>query len=1542
MLEPQEATSQNEARFIDSKAQDAFMKATTAAPLPTFSLPSNLNDKLATNKQKAAATATRPRLSNLRSIWLSQQSFEEDAFADDKVIDIQLPSIPTLTVKYTSVLREISVLATVATLLCVSSAAYLALLKPTASAFHSLLLGGWMLLLVWFMLGDCRSDNMVHSLVYFRYSAIVMLVVTGWSHNETALPIVLSCVLFYIGERLSIAYKQLQTEMMQLQTDQQTTTQQAIDRALEDYSDKRTMFLSTVSQEMRDAALMVIATLEQFSPCSILSNTHELLSACSIAVPIASISAINTTIKQACHISSHLNLVARMLRDSTSLDDTPEQERVKSNVSQDFDVGELLQNVGDALAGMSAKLGVHFIIYHMDNGLYYPNVIGDEDAIKHALINLLRNLLEGCTPGARIELGLYIASIPETPKVKVIFDIVQVASPAIPAGLSSGALIPNANFTARLLDYIGGKMELEDLGKNKTRVEVSLELYPGRNSDQKLLLIEKPSQILEKQLSNIRFSNEPTLEDLSMFINNLKGVKIILYAPERSIFAKHLTSCLTGWNTDISHLPVLMTYNGDEEETLQQNETVFGSDSEVSSVSSQQPPIKTPLETIQANLSPASNRSIGSDISKKVPSPAIEEDHIHSIPPTFILIDDDIMTLEKKLREFRDKPVVPATEKHHHPSQSRRHRRSRSRQGGTAENLSAYGTVAVIFFTSLNNYKRVRDTIHWFSSLTQTPYMPRVVVVPKPAGPRRFLTALHTAWNNAIVDPQFIPIATSPLSPFAPSLGSMSSLYHHQHHYSPAESGSNSTTGTSTAVTPGIGAQPPLMTPHDMNRFSPGRRTISTARGLHSPSNLQMESEKTNYFFDSSRPTGPNLPAKLNTSPLLTAVNTNNMISSPVSNPPLATPGSANGTKGSVSSSSSAGSNATPSEIKRRLRSHSSTFMVPSGRRTLVDLSLSPTSSPHGIAGKTTSSPVTEATEQEEQDAIDAAAAAAAASPPLNFVSPSSILKSINQDQLTPSTNEEGGSGQQSSMELPVMPTHAQILTSRSNKNSNASVVEPLKAARATLSPPLPPPSASPISAVITDESMPPTASPSSIASNATTTAVSTPISAAVTPPPPSATTTTTKPKSKFNFKISNRKRKEKTSSPGKQSPPITVLIVEDNMINQAILSTWMKKHSIKFSVASDGKEAVEKWKGGSFHLILMDIQLPVMDGIAATKMIRSIEKERKIGVLPSNATTAMAADQDTAEMAAVPEEEEEEEEEVPSKKKEDEEEEKKKIKKEDIEKESPTPSASSPSNVSSFQSPVIIVALTASSLESDRQAALAAGCNDFLTKPVSLEWLEKKIMEWGCMQALIDFEGWRKWKRSAASTKSAKSSNPAAVAEASKQAAFAATAAATAATKNGLAAKIMTKEATEAMAHEKEMLALRTKEMLKDESKGIILVGIHKRRMSTVVSSSTSMFDDRSIVITRADSSSRSSTPPLQHQPPLSASPTRTTFHHSGHHRLRKRTSDPDMYTHEMSIPKQVEAREHKRILEQQRLLQQWEHEQEDDDDLSTNSSEP
>ena len=110
-----------------------------------------------------------------------------------------------------------------------------------------------------------------------------------------------------------------------------------------------------------------------------------------------------------------------------------------------------------------------------------------------------------------------------------------------------------------------------------------------------------------------------------------------------------------------------------------------------------------------------------------------------------------------------------------------------------------------------------------------------------------------------------------------------------------------------------------------------------------------------------------------------------------------------------------------------------------------------------------------------------------------------------------------------------------------------------------------------------------------------------------------------------------------------------------------------------------------------------MDIQMPVMDGISATKEIRRLEKLNASQGYPGTPQTEGQR----------------------------------------------TPSdMSSDSRMSSspFRSSVIIVALTASSLQSDRVAALAAGCNDFLTKPVSLEWLNNKIIEWGSIKALQMF----------------------------------------------------------------------------------------------------------------------------------------------------------------------------------------------------------
>ncbi|KAL6900152.1 hypothetical protein GGI43DRAFT_423233 [Trichoderma evansii] len=180
--------------------------------------------------------------------------------------------------------------------------------------------------------------------------------------------------------------------------------------------------------------------------------------------------------------------------------------------------------------------------------------------------------------------------------------------------------------------------------------------------------------------------------------------------------------------------------------------------------------------------------------------------------------------------------------------------------------------------------------------------------------------------------------------------------------------------------------------------------------------------------------------------------------------------------------------------------------------------------------------------------------------------------------------------------------------------------------------------------------------------------------------------------------------------------PPISVLIVEDNPINLKLLEAFVKRLKVRWQTAMNGREAVKKWRTGGFHLVLMDIQLPGMNGLEATREIRRLERINGIGVF-SNAPAE-----------ATPPEELTEEDRL--------------------------------EGLSKFKSPVIIVALTASSLQSDRHEALAAGCNDFLTKPVNFVWLERKVMEWGCMQALIDYQGWREWKQYSAKAEAMEAAN--------------------------------------------------------------------------------------------------------------------------------------------------------------------------------------
>ncbi|KAK4686557.1 osomolarity two-component system, response regulator SSK1, partial [Tremellales sp. Uapishka_1] len=1047
--------------------------------------------------------------------------------------------------------------------------------------------------------------------------------------------------------------------------------------------------LQTLSRELADSLQSAIQTLLHLSPPHLLDNAKEQYSGCSVNLPTTSVSALLTSMRSLNYLSANVETLCNDLGSSAKDEGLlAAAGRGKSNV-HDFDIGELLQSVADLLSGQAAQLGVDFVLFHGDVGMKHISVRGDGEGLAYVLSHVIRQILAVASKGDTIELGLQI--IPQspsmTPRVSLPLTAADVEQgrrsqggdnsrstspgrtlPSPPSGVTDGPLLcaieivhniyqtPNSAsatpraelnpFTRLSEESEAARPKLDSLlcrrllqhqnAHLRTDIQPSSPLGSGmpRRAYEVSVLLPRGKPILEpvplsveeeairQPFPTIRLAREPTLGELAAFADSLRGKKVFLHASFSSVFARHLTSYLAAWGMDIVHFP---TEEGEEiyrpKERCVNAAQPFRHDSGYGGSSSATPVHEASLSSsFGAMALSSSTSSMGGK----------ETDR-------FIIVDDDVSVLRREL--IRIKAEVPSLQLKprllKRPTLNSRTRSSplvRQTNSLTPEPPRAASTV-LIHFTSLANYNQVRDIVTSFLGVPASNGMgafahPEVMVIPKPVGPRRFLTALHTAVNQPLVDPFFSPIATSPRSPgggYFPAAGR-----------TPTGSELGRNTGFFDSVAEESAEEDPMRSHGDNHARSPlgehppvTAHIVRTDAGLHlslpTPGDI-LATPASEYFSSATNKSSSSHASGV-------------VMQSPDGRPfgmffepPMRSEGARRGSFSQRVPSDSLRKRPTSrkSSVATEEPAPSSPSMSPSSSRRLSLLSNGP------------------------QAAED------------NVTSPRRATGLRTISGLPDAGGEQGVQ----------MPTIGRRRSSRRKTLPAADTSAPILAQGRDRS------------ATVTQATRRKTPAGSPIVSSPTTRAEEGKLPAAL---PVRASASGTQPL-----------KAKKAAKDEVVVPPINVLIVEDNPINQNILSMFLRKKKIKHQSAKDGLEAVEKWRTGGFHLILMDIQLPVMDGIEATKEIRKLERNNNIGIFPSTPVSEVSR----------------------------------------VLNADPVPS-------SPFRSSVIIVALTASSLQSDRVAALAAGCNDFLTKPVSLKWLERKIVEWGSMQALIDFDGWRRWKGS-------------------------------------------------------------------------------------------------------------------------------------------------------------------------------------------------
>lgn len=371
----------------------------------------------------------------------------------------------------------------------------------------------------------------------------------------------------------------------------------------------------------------------------------------------------------------------------------------------------------------------------------------------------------------------------------------------------------NSLFLRRLLSHVGATLEFDDQrdGMSSGHIcDLTVILARGSSAVVDPIVIEAAD---ETGLPEFKISDEPTLNHLFNFAETLRGRKVTLFAKSKGSFAQHLTSYLTSWGMDVSHVSNEPDADAAPEHTegSPQSASSIGKDEHLSSVDEEQ----------------ATGRALP-------PSPGTEN-------MSFYLIDDDVAVLRERLQKIKVEQAYPLHlgGRAKRPSLANHHRPRSSPQVARVMALTPATNAlpslppVIVHFTSLSNFKLVKDVIQSVLApgVGAASRLPEVIVIPKPAGPRRVLTALHTAITKPVVDPFFYPTATSPMSPG----------FH--------------------AMTPFFSMPPAAKSPG--GRSTTSFRTMSDKSGRspkdHAPSSPRGVSDTMEYFSDAA--------AKLGTSP---------------------------------------------------------------------------------------------------------------------------------------------------------------------------------------------------------------------------------------------------------------------------------------------------------------------------------------------------------------------------------------------------------------------------------------------------------------------------------------------------------------------------------------------------------------------------------------------------------------------------------------------------------------------------------------------------